>query len=39
MMDVRETFSVHWLYSTYSAVAQSSHTNSKGTIQIFTQEN
>jgi len=38
-MYVREIFSMHWLYSTESAVAQSNHTNSEGTIHTFTQEN
>jgi len=39
MTDVRENLSLHWLYSTDSAVAQSNHANSEGTIQTFIQEN
>ena len=38
MIDLHETFSVQWLYSTDSAVAQSNHANSEGTIHSFTQE-
>jgi hypothetical protein len=39
MIDLCETFSLHWLYSTDSAVAQSNNANSEGTIQTFTQKN
>jgi len=39
MIDVRENFSVHWLYSTDSDLAQRNHTNSEDTIRKFTQEN
>ena len=39
MMDVRETFSVHWLDSTVSAVAQTNHGISEVSIHPFTQEN
>jgi len=39
MMYVCENFSVHWLNSTDSAVAQNNHANSEGTIHTFTQEN
>ena len=37
-MYVRESFSVHWLNSTDSAVAQSNHANSEHSINTFTQE-
>jgi len=38
-MYVCEIYSVHWLNSTDSAVAQSNHANSEDTNHTFTQEN
>jgi hypothetical protein len=39
MRDLCETFSVHWLYSTDSDMAQSDHINFEGTTQIFKHRN